>query len=149
MSLSFSSDTFLPCLSTAETDLKAEIGFWMLAPVLDSLETVLNGAAFGVTVSFFFVTGFKLLASFSTDGITFVGLATNLSWLSWSTGILGMEAAGLSSLSDLGRLGLVLIGAVTVGRELGEGVRETGIASPWVTGSLVTLECYDHERNIM
>ena len=129
----------MPCLSFAETDLKAEMGFWMLAPVLDSLETVLNCVAFGVTAIFFFITGFKLLASFSTDGINFVGLATNLSWLSWSTGILGMEAAGLSSLSDLGRLGLVLMGAVTVGRELGEGVRETGMASPWVTGSLVTL----------
>ena len=51
----------------------------MLAPVFDSLGTVLNCAAFGAKTTFFFVTGFKLLASFSTDGIFLVGLATNLS----------------------------------------------------------------------
>ena len=126
----------MPCLSFAETDLKAEIGFWMLAPVLDSLGTVLSCAAFGVTTIFFLVTGFKLFASFSTDGITFVGRATNLSWLSWRTGILGMEAAGRSSLSDLGRLGLVLMGAVTEGRGPGEGVRGTSGArgTPWSPG---------------
>ena len=111
--------------------------------------TVLNCAAFGVTTNFFFfVTGFRLFASFSTEGITLVGLATNLSWLSWSTGILGMVTAGLRSLSDLGRLGLVLMGAVTEGRGLGDGVSEIGATGTWMASPLVTRSLITHDYHV-
>ena len=86
-------------------DLNAEMGFLTTGPA--GVEAGVTLEDRGVSTSFFS----PILASFKTDGIILVGLAMNLS--SSVDGTRGI----LRILSDLGRLGLVLIGAVTTGTD--------------------------------
>ena len=82
------------------TDLNADIGFLMTEVGVTFEDLMVSNNFFSPT-----------LASFNTEGITFVGRAINLS--SSVDGTLGI----LIILSDLGRLGLALIGAVTTGTD--------------------------------
>ena len=86
-------------------DLNAEMGFLTIGPA--GIEAGVTLEDRGVSSNFFS----PFLTSFKTEGMTLVGLAMNLS--SSVDGTRGI----LRILSDLGRLGLVLIGAVTTGTD--------------------------------
>ena len=85
--------------------MNAEIGFLTTGPADVEAGVTLEDRA--VSNNLFS----PILASFKTDGITLVGLAMNL-----SSSVDGTREI-LIILSDLGRLGLVLIGVVTTGTD--------------------------------